>query len=301
MSPHHITCIYHKDCVDGTTAAAVVLKKYPHAKLFPLAHGYTSDDIAPVLSATPIDAHIYIVDSVLGIEEFLARGHSITVIDHHISAHADMSKLAGENAQITYIFDNARSGASLAWTYLFPSDPLPELITYVEDSDLWKQQFGTVTKDVAHYLSMCRNDPAKILALMDGDIAIVKEHGAIISAYTDRTIEKLVTTPPITIRIGMHGALAFNITDHESACGNILATRYDQAVTLFTIKGDEVKLSFRSLEHHAPSALDLALSVGGGGHKNAAGGRMMLVDFMEAIEYPAVHIDETRGIVGIEK
>jgi hypothetical protein len=32
----HVVCIYHKNCIDGTTAAAVVLKRFPSADVVPL-------------------------------------------------------------------------------------------------------------------------------------------------------------------------------------------------------------------------------------------------------------------------
>jgi oligoribonuclease NrnB/cAMP/cGMP phosphodiesterase (DHH superfamily) len=280
----NITCIYHKNCVDGTTAAAVVLRKYPHAQLFPLAHGYTQEAIEEILSQTPHDAHIYIVDATLGIHEFMSRGHTITVIDHHISVHDDMHTIAAAHSTVTYIFDNTKSGASLTWSYLFPDERLPEIIRYVEDSDLWKQAFGDVTKDVCHYLSIWRNNPEKVLTLMQGDIAVLKERGAIISEYTDHAIAHLIEISPIMIRLGTYRVRAFNITDHESACGHILATLHNEAVVLFTIKGDRVTCSFRSLTAHEPSALDLALLVDGGGHRNAAGGRIALTDFIACIE-----------------
>ena len=232
----NITCIYHSNCVDGTTAAAVVLRKYPQAQLFPLSHGYTEEAIGEILSQTPHDAHIYIVDATLGIHEFIERGHTITVIDHHISAHDDMHTIAAAHGTVTYIFDNTKSGASLTWSYLFPHDELPEIIRYVEDSDLWKQEFGTVTKDVNHYLSIWRNNPAQVLTYLDGDIEALKERGAIISEYTDRAIAHLVEIAPLTLRIGTHTVRAFNITDHESACGNILSLQHNEAVALFSIK-----------------------------------------------------------------
>jgi oligoribonuclease NrnB/cAMP/cGMP phosphodiesterase (DHH superfamily) len=285
----NITCIYHKNCVDGTTAAAVVLRRYPHAQLFPLSHGYTEEAIEEIFSKTPNDAHIYIVDATLGIEECVARGHTVTVIDHHVSAHTDMHARADIHESITYIFDNEKSGASLTWSYLFPHEPLPEIIRYVEDSDLWKQAFGDVTKDVNHYLSIWRNNPAQVLAFIQGDAAILKERGATISQYTDHTVAHLVETKPIILRIGTHAVLAFNITDHESACGHILSLRHNQAVALFTIKGDTVTFSFRSITPQTPSALDLALLADGGGNRNSAGGRIALTDFISRI----VHLDPT--------
>ena len=45
-----VVVIYHKDCIDGTTAAAVVLRRFPEAKLFPLSHDPSVDDLEKVLA-----------------------------------------------------------------------------------------------------------------------------------------------------------------------------------------------------------------------------------------------------------
>lgn len=112
---------------------------------------------------------------------------------------------------------------------------------------------------------------------------LVKERGKIISEYTDKAVADLVRIPPISLKIGEHTVLAFNITDHESACGNILSEKHGQAVALFTIKGDEVKFGFRSKDGQTPSAYDLAALLGGGGHRNASGAQLLLADFLNQI------------------
>ena len=67
----------------------------------------------------------------------------LVVLDHHVSARdrylADPS-LAGRVADNGHhvVFDLAHSGAVLAWQHLHPDRPLPELLAYVEDQDLWR-------------------------------------------------------------------------------------------------------------------------------------------------------------------
>jgi oligoribonuclease NrnB/cAMP/cGMP phosphodiesterase (DHH superfamily) len=63
----------------------------------------------------------------------------------------------------------------------------------------------------------------------------------------------------------------------------LLATRYNEAVCLFSINGDYVKLSFRSLDNYNPSALDLAKLLNGGGHRNAAGASVSINEFCSMI------------------
>src|SRR3989344_23834 len=279
----NIIVTYHKDCIDGTTAAAVVLRKFPVAQLFPLNHSYTKEDILPVLALADKKTEFYTVDCGLGIKEFLATGSKVTTIDHHIGAKGLLEGTAKENKNYAFIFNNEKSGSSLAWSYFFPDEQQPELIKYVEDADLWKWQFGDDTKDINNYLSMFRNNPKTFLDFMNGDLSEIKNKGKIISMYADKEIEGQIKLPSITIKIGEHTVPAYNITVYESASGNILSEKIDKTVAMFTIKGNQAKLSFRSKEHHQPSSLELAQSLGGGGHKLAAGADISLKDFLSKI------------------
>ena len=85
--------IYHDNCVDGTVAAAVARKKFPDAHFFPLSHSYTSEDMEPI-RAVADGASIFMLDCALGVDELLADGHSIIVLDHHESIGEEMQKRA---------------------------------------------------------------------------------------------------------------------------------------------------------------------------------------------------------------
>lgn len=280
----HITCIYHKDCIDGTSATAVVLKKFPHAQTFPLAHNYTPEEIDTVLDLTDTSAHIYIVDTTVGLTECLTRGHQVTIIDHHISEHTRINDIMSRYANLDYIFDNTKSGTSLAWSYLFPDTPAPTLVPHIEDNDLWKKQLGENTEHITNYLSLWNNDPHAIVPLFDVALADIVEKGRMLTTYARTMVGRYILLEPITLRIGQHDVLAYNITDYQSACGNALAHQNGGAVALYTIIGNAVKFSFRSLSTHEPSALDLATALGGGGHRNASGASIPLSDFISRIQ-----------------
>lgn len=279
-----ILCTYHKDCIDGTAAAAVVLRKYPQALLFPLAHAYTTDDITQIEQRITHDTQIFTVDCGLGVREFLKHSSPVTTIDHHIGGKEQFEEFAGTHPHYTYIFDNEKSGSSLTWSTLFPDESMPELVRYVEDGDLWRWHYGTDSKDVNNYLSMFRNDPQTMLLLIESDISEIKQKGTILSQYADREIQNLIQVPPITLYINNQTHTAYNITQYESACGNILAERQNSVALLFMIKGQYVKFSIRSLDHQTPSALDIATVLGGGGHKNAAGATIPLGEFLHMIQ-----------------
>ena len=104
---------FHANCTDGWTAAYVASKRYPEAKLIPIGYaenppyGEVEDkDVIVVDFSWPREVSIRL--------SLLAK--SFHIYDHH--------KTTGENLQgLDFVtFDNARSGAGLAWDYLFGVD-----------------------------------------------------------------------------------------------------------------------------------------------------------------------------------
>ena len=54
------------------------------------------------------------------------------VIDHHITAQEALKGLD------YCVFDMEQSGATLTWQYFFPKKPIPSMLSYIEDRDLWR-------------------------------------------------------------------------------------------------------------------------------------------------------------------
>ena len=287
MKEKKVIGIYHKNCSDGTTAAAVLLKKFSDAKLFPLGLSFTEEDLSFIYKETVARADIYLLDIALVAEklvEILDENNNIVILDHHIGAKEKMQQLADRHKNITYIFDNNKSGVSLAWNYFFPDKEPPEIIKYIEDSDLWKFKYGNDTKYAANYLSMYANSPETLSRFFDENIKEIKENGKIITEYTDIQIDRLLRdTGSITLRIGEFIAPAYNIISYESPIGNKISEARGVAAVMFFIKGNSVKFSIRSKEGQNPSALELAKLLGGGGHQNSAGAEISLKDFLNMI------------------
>ncbi|MDM7273936.1 DHH family phosphoesterase [Sulfurihydrogenibium azorense] len=275
-------CIYHKNCTDGTTAAAILLLKYPDCKLFPLDHNYREEEFQPILDEVDKDTTVYIVDFSIKqpfFEKLVSKAKEVINIDHHISAKDMIEEFTKKYNNFKLVFDNDKSGASLTWKYLFGSNP-PDIVKYVEDKDIWKWEFGDTTKYVNDYLFLYTNKPQELRQLLDKDINEIIEKGKIINQYTTYLIDSFVEkSKDLYIQIGSYKVRAYNTGLFQSEIGNKLSTLHNEAVCLFSINGDYVKLSFRSLDHHNPSALDLAKMLNGGGHRNAAGASMSLKEF----------------------
>ncbi|MDQ7055890.1 MAG: DHHA1 domain-containing protein [Persephonella sp.] len=282
-----IVCIYHGNCTDGTTAAAVLLKKYPECKLFPLEHGYRQEQIEQILGSIDRETVVYIVDFSLREEDLkkvIEKAKEVINIDHHISAKDYLEETSKQFKNFKFVFNNNRSGASLTWEYLFKTEP-PWIVKYVEDQDIWTWRYGERTRYMNLFLLPYTNKPEEVVKLFEKSPEELLEKGKIVAAFADylisRYVERAKETP---VRIGDYTVRGFNTNYFQSEIGNILSTKFREAVLLFNIQGTDVKLSFRSCEGQEPSALDLAKLLGGGGHKNAAGALVSLKEFFKMIK-----------------
>ena len=120
---------YHGSCPDGFGGAYAAWKKFGDAaEYIPLTR---SEDALPDVSG----ADVYFIDFVYEkarMDAVAAEANSLIALDHHEGVREVTESLPGS------IFDNNRSGASLAWGYFHPDTPLPKLLSYVEDDDLFR-------------------------------------------------------------------------------------------------------------------------------------------------------------------
>ena len=285
-----VVCIYHKNCTDGTFSAGVVKVKYPDCKEFPLKHGYDKEDLKPILDEIDENTTVYITDFSLrdeDLKEVLKKAKEVINIDHHIGVKDKLEKFDKEFKNFKFVFDNDSSGASLTWKYLYGEDNIPKIIKLVEDKDLWRWEFGDETKYANFYLYRFADKPDEVINFIKSDNTDeIIEKGKILADFVDYLIKNFVEgAEPTILKIGDYEVKAFNVGNFQSEIGNILAERLGEAVALFNIKGYQVRFSFRSVEGQNPTALDLAKLVGGGGHKNAAGGSISLEQFCKLIKF----------------
>jgi len=136
--------LYHGSCPDGFGAAYAAWKKFGDtAEYIPLHRG---DDLPEGLEG---DA-LYFVDFTYEketMDHFIAIAKSVTVLDHH----SGMQEVV--EAMPEHVFDNDRSGASIAWAYFNPTQPLPKLLSHIEDDDLFRFALPD-TKAVLAYLTV---------------------------------------------------------------------------------------------------------------------------------------------------
>ncbi len=285
MHHPHTIGFYHKDCSDGTTAAAVLLRKFPHIELHPLGHDIAPAELAKLLERVGPETEVYTADIAVGVRELLESAKHVTTIDHHIGIKDELETLARERKNFAFVFDNERSGASLAWRHFFPMEPLPELIMLVEDHDLWRLRFGDRTRHLLLHLSIFANQPKRLLELFEADLeplVTVGSHMALLANYLTEHFSE--GREPTWLRVGAYRVPGYNSPYFESKLGHALARKHEAAVAIFRFKGQLINFSLRSIEGQTPSALDLAKKLGGGGHTHASGASVSIEQFVAMLE-----------------
>lgn len=278
-------CIYHKDCSDGTSAAAVFLHKFPQGRTFPFAYGYTDEDAERVLSLLTPETVVYTVDCTLLARECLERGNHVISLDHHIGMFEAMTELTKAYSNYTYIFKNNLSGATLTWTYFFPNEPIPHWLKLVQDYDLWNKEDENADFFESWTYTQI-NHPNKILFLFENEDALESclEKGRSIREFNLFYIEKFQEKAiPLYIEYKEYKIPMYNGTYLQNNLAFTMAKNDLGVASVFSLKGKSVRMSIRSIENSDVSALELAKHFGGGGHRNAAGCEILLSDFIAKI------------------
>jgi oligoribonuclease NrnB/cAMP/cGMP phosphodiesterase (DHH superfamily) len=280
-------CIYHKNCIDGTTAAAIVWSKDKNCALIPLNYNYATENLISITNLIEPDTIIYIVDFSLKENDYeilLKSAKKIINIDHHVGAKDKINSILKKYNNIEYIYDENKSGAGLTLSYFY-KDKKSKLVDLVEDRDLWKWKYNKETKYLNSYLYMFINNPKKIEKFLFSDIEDLIKKGGIISEYQDFLVKNFIEkNESIYLKIGNYYIKGYNTQFFQSEIGDILSSEYKIPIALYNISGDNVYISFRSKDGQNPSALELAGLLGGGGHKNAAGTIIPLKKFLSIID-----------------
>lgn len=131
-------CIYHSKDLDGYTSGAIVKRKFPEAKLIgydygqPLEIEATGEPIIMVDVSVPMTTMSKLAEM---------SNWQFTWIDHHISAINDYKEFTKDKEDfLTPVLENGISACEGAWKYLFPHEPMPEAVKLLGEYDTWRNQ-----------------------------------------------------------------------------------------------------------------------------------------------------------------
>lgn len=250
---------YHGNCFDGFGAAYAAWKNYGDAAVYiPCIYGIAIPDV-------PFGSTVYMIDFSLKRDEMLKLHHqcagNLTVLDHHKTAEENLKGLDFAH------FDMNKSGAMLAWEYFHPLFKVPELIKYIQDRDLWKNELP-FSKEVSAALQAYPYD----FEVWDKlNVSNLVEEGRTLLRYQQVLVNMICQQAKKTTLQG-YEVMVVNSTSHWSEVGNTLCKTYPDspfcASFYYDSFGNE-KWSLRSIGEFDVSAI--AKQFGGGGHKNASG------------------------------
>jgi oligoribonuclease NrnB/cAMP/cGMP phosphodiesterase (DHH superfamily) len=269
-------CIYHGDCLDGFTAAWVVDKAHDSIEFHAGKYGEVPPDcsgmdVILVDFSYPRDVMVKIAN----------EANSVLVIDHHKTAQANLVNLPGN---VTLVFDMEKSGARLTFEFFFPLEPVPDLVAYVEDRDLWRfnlegtEAFNTMLATVPHTFK----DWSGVADMSPEDAAKFLIAGALIRDAHLLSVNRLIDSGANIETFEGYEVPFLNAPYfYASDAGSILAKGHPFAVT-FYISDGYANFSLRSSDE-GEDVSKIAEKFGGGGHRNAAGFRIKRSEGMSLI------------------
>lgn len=266
--------LYHANCYDGFGAAWAVRQYVEEKKAsipieyIPVQYGSPPPEILP-------GEHVYIVDFSYPRHTLLEirKGNPVYVIDHHKTAQEELGKFLVQGKD--YTFDMEKSGAVLTWEHFFPDEPVPELLLYIQDRDLWKFELP-MSKEIQAYLRSVPFDFEEWDCLagrfehpecFDGMVS----EGKAILRHTEKMVLMMCEQARIS-EVGGYAVPVANATLYWSEVGEKLCEQFPDApfsASYFDRGDGKRQWSLRSRSDFDVS--EVARKLGGGGHKQAAG------------------------------
>ncbi|AFU87940.1 DHH phosphoesterase [Caulobacter phage CcrColossus] len=293
-------CLYHHPCSDGMTAAWAIWTRWPDIEFLGVNYNQPVPDLT--------GKHVLLVDFSYKhdvLVQIAAIAASVTILDHHKSAYEDLQPLL-DSGVVQGEFDMARSGAQMAWDYVWPAEVenpfdrehfqyrnyvvedgeyrrgigyVPYLVKYVQDRDLWTWGLPD-SKEVSAYIqtkALTLQAWDKLAHELEDSIGYDRavEVGAILLRKQESEIAGALKSTKRRMRIADYDVPVANVPYiWASEAGNILCKGEPFAAT-YIDTADGRSFSLRS-DKEDPNAVDvsaIAAYYGGGGHANASGFR----------------------------
>jgi len=319
-----ILCFYHAPCNDGSASAAALNyrlgRAYPdlNIEFHPMTFTVDWDDPMPEEYLLRFDhrspevSEIYIVDISLSPTKYyqivdhlrnlgkIGPEKPVTVcIDHHRTALDNVDVLNEYCDETSIEIGPGLSGATLVWRYfngiLGENLPMPALLSYVADQDVWEWKLEN-SKAINAALNTLDGHAGAMIEELAWSLESEEEwlntrlqQGNAILSVIDSQLQKSFSR--VYDFDGESGVQfrVVNSTENSSELGNLLCEESHRSphaiAVIYSIQRDwSVKCSLRSISGGTLNARDIAERFGGGGHDNAAGCRFSgMEEFLKAL------------------
>lgn len=272
--------LYHDNCPDGFTAAWAVWRALGDEA------EYRAINYGQPLPSAPSDyegRRLIFVDFSLPhkeLKKLIYFGARVEVYDHHKTAEEELRDLSGAKV----VFDIERSGAGIAWDEFHQGEAVwlgvrPNLVSYVEDRDLWRWELLD-SREINEYLfSWPRTFVVwDALAVQLGGNAEARSSGFMAAVEAGRSLLRAKRT---RVEKVCENVRWFNVNGVSipivnaawdfSDIGEYLCELFPEAPCggYYFDRADKRQWGFRSRGDFDVSTL--CKQFGGGGHKAAAG------------------------------
>ncbi|MEK7630217.1 MAG: DHHA1 domain-containing protein [Patescibacteria group bacterium] len=256
-----IVVLYHANCPDGFGAAWAARKKL----------GKKADYIA-VDRGLPLpkglkNKLVYSVDfthSEPMFSELLKIAKEVIFIDHHITAKDQVKRGAG------YSFDLNHSGSVLTWKYFHPKKPVPKLLRYIEDMDLWHWRLP-FSREIISYLNLYEFSFSafnKLAGELEKKMKLVSDRGKLLLRY-DKILINRILEKAYLVNFEGYKVLAVNSPLYRSELGHELVKMKPPIGIIWYQRDNKViRVSLRS--NGKVDVAKIATKYGSGGHKAAS-------------------------------
>lgn len=274
--------IYHKDCIDGMTAAWCFWKQYGDTyEYYPGVYNEPPPDI--------FNRDVYMVDFSYKreiMQVLLQYAGSITLLDHHVGALEQVYDLKGLDTDHS---TTSLSGAMIAWNYVKWKEKhnrkIPALIPHVQDRDLWEFKLpntreiilamGTYQHSFSVYDTLMKLSKIGLKSLVKESVPLMRQHQKAIAGLLQETVRE--------IEIEGYTVPCANVPYYfASDIGDLLNTNRRFAATYYDTAAHRV-FSLRSKKGFGANVKDIAAVFGGGGHENAAGFKVKRDHFLASV------------------
>jgi hypothetical protein len=259
-----IVVVYHGNCPDGFGGAWAAWKKFgAKAAYFP-----ARDRNAPPVPLK--NKIVYIIDYTYEVplmRKLIKDNIRVTAIEHHIS------QKPGTLLTEKYSYDVNHSGAVLAWHYFHPGKPVPTLLRYVEDRDIWKWKIPH-SREMLMLIDLVEFD-FKAWSMLAKELddprtrVINLKKGALLELQY-RSLYRMLLPNAELVKFEGRKIYALNCPYYfADDLGHELALKTHTFALLWNETGGRIRCSLRS--NGKIDVAKIAKKYGGGGHRRASG------------------------------
>jgi hypothetical protein len=281
LNEDEVLCIYSSASIDGRASAWVLNNYYEfrnvNVEFHPSGYGDTPPDCTgKTVFILDFSYPLYII------QEMAKVAHSVVIIDHHKTNIVNMGQWLSVPHIVTITCSLEVCSAIQTFNYFFNHNPIPTILTYVNDHNLHIHEFKE-TKAVIEYIYAQEQDMVTWTHVADSinnDLETVVELGEYLLNCKTKNINDYINTMLRYCYVDGVKVPALNVPKkYATQAAGMLAEGHPYAFCYWDTK-DYREFSLRSNKEGIDVEY-VARSFGGGGNKNVSGFKIRHGDINE--------------------